>query len=62
MTPYALSRLLIYLVLSVGAIAMAFPFYWMLATSLKSPRRPSRPGPSGFPSGSSPPTGGWPPG
>ncbi len=36
--PYALSRLLIYLVLSVGAIAMAFPFYWMLATSLKSPQ------------------------
>lgn len=36
--PYALSRLLIYLVLSLGAIAMAFPFYWMLATSLKSPQ------------------------
>lgn len=34
----ATSRLFIYLVLSVGAVVMAFPFYWMLATSLKSPQ------------------------
>jgi multiple sugar transport system permease protein len=32
------TRLLLYLVLSTGALAMAFPFYWMLATSLKSPQ------------------------
>lgn len=36
--PYALGRLFIYLVLSAGAVVMAFPFYWMLATSLKSPQ------------------------
>jgi multiple sugar transport system permease protein len=29
---------LIYLVLLVGAVVMAFPFYWMLSTSLKSPQ------------------------
>lgn len=33
-----LARFLVYAVLSVGAVAMAFPFYWMLATSLKSPQ------------------------
>ncbi|MER3479717.1 MAG: carbohydrate ABC transporter permease [Meiothermus sp.] len=38
MRPEALGRLLVYLALSVGAVAMAFPFYWMLATSLKSPQ------------------------
>lgn len=34
----ALGRLLVYVVLSIGAIAMFFPFYWMLSTSLKSPQ------------------------
>ncbi len=28
----------IYMVLMAGAVVMAFPFYWMLATSLKSPQ------------------------
>lgn len=30
------AQIAIYLVLSCGAIIMAFPFYWMIATSLKS--------------------------
>jgi multiple sugar transport system permease protein len=34
----ALGRLLVYVVLSIGAIGMFFPFYWMLSTSLKSPQ------------------------
>ncbi|MCL6567683.1 MAG: carbohydrate ABC transporter permease [Meiothermus silvanus] len=33
-----LARFLVYAVLSAGAVAMAFPFYWMLVTSLKSPQ------------------------
>lgn len=33
-----LGRFFVYLVLTVGAVVMAFPFYWMLATSLKSPQ------------------------
>jgi multiple sugar transport system permease protein len=32
----ALGRFLVYAVLSIGAIAMFFPFYWMLSTSLKT--------------------------
>jgi multiple sugar transport system permease protein len=31
-------QVLVYLLLSGGAVVMAFPFYWMLATSLKSPQ------------------------
>lgn len=34
----ALGRSLVYLLLVTGALIMAFPFYWMLATSLKSPQ------------------------
>ena len=33
---YLAGRALIYLVLTLGAVVMAFPFYWMLATSVKS--------------------------
>jgi len=33
--PY--EKLLLYLVLSVGALLFAFPLFWMLSTSLKSP-------------------------
>ena len=35
---YLLGRALIYAVLIAGAVVMAFPFYWMLATSVKSPQ------------------------
>ena len=31
-----LGRFIIYVILTVGAVAMAFPFYWMLATSFKN--------------------------
>lgn len=34
---YAASRLLIYAVLILGGISMVLPFYWMIATSLKTP-------------------------
>jgi ABC-type glycerol-3-phosphate transport system permease component len=34
---YHLSRGLIYLVLAVGSLTMVMPFFWMLATSLKTP-------------------------
>jgi multiple sugar transport system permease protein len=30
--------LLVHLVLLAGGVVMAFPFYWMLATSFKSPQ------------------------
>ncbi len=33
-----LGRLLIYLALALGGVGMVFPFYWMVATSLKSPQ------------------------
>ena len=35
---YLLGRFFIYLVLTTGGVIMAFPFYWMLATSVKSPQ------------------------
>ncbi len=35
---YVLGRVLIYAVLAFGGGIMAFPFYWMLATSVKSPQ------------------------
>jgi len=44
-----LGRLFIYLVLSAGAIVMAFPFYWMLATSIKSPQEAQQAAPIWFP-------------
>lgn len=31
------TRLLIYIILIIGALAMIFPFYWMISTSFKSP-------------------------
>src|SRR5690606_15777992 len=31
-----LGRFLIYAVLTIGAVMMVFPFYWMISTSLKS--------------------------
>jgi multiple sugar transport system permease protein len=34
-------RLTIYLLLSVGAVAMVFPFYWMLSTSFKTQQEAS---------------------
>ncbi|HAR69081.1 MAG TPA: sugar ABC transporter permease, partial [Thermus scotoductus] len=30
--------LFVHLLLLLGGLVMAFPFYWMLATSLKSPQ------------------------
>jgi len=44
-----ISRLLIYLVLTAGAVVMAFPFYWMLATSVKSPQEAQQAAPIWFP-------------
>ncbi len=35
---YLLARAFVYLVLALGAVIMAFPFYWMVATSVKSPQ------------------------
>ena len=32
----ALSKVLLYLILIIGAVIMVFPFYWMLSSSLKS--------------------------
>lgn len=31
------SKILVYILLAVGAISMIFPFFWMISTSLKSP-------------------------
>jgi multiple sugar transport system permease protein len=45
----SVSRALIYLVLSAGAVVMAFPFYWMLATSVKSPQEAQQAAPIWFP-------------
>ncbi len=42
-------RLLIYLVLTAGAVVMAFPFYWMLATSVKSPQEAQQAAPIWLP-------------
>ena len=44
-----ISRFLIYLVLTAGAVVMAFPFYWMLATSVKSPQEAQQAAPIWFP-------------
>ncbi len=44
-----LSQILIYLLLSAGAVVMAFPFYWMLATSVKSPQEAQQAAPIWFP-------------
>ncbi len=38
MKPSPFNLALIYLVLGIGGLVMVFPFYWMLATSLKSPQ------------------------
>ncbi len=43
------SRILIYSVLTAGAVVMAFPFYWMLATSIKSPQEAQQAAPIWFP-------------
>ncbi len=44
-----LSRTLIYFVLTSGAVVMAFPFYWMIATSMKSPQEAQQAAPIWFP-------------
>jgi len=44
-----LGRFLIYAVLSAGAVVMAFPFYWMIATSVKSPQEAQQAAPIWFP-------------
>lgn len=46
---YLLGRFLIYTVLSLGAVVMAFPFYWMIATSVKSPQEAQQAAPIWFP-------------
>jgi len=46
---YVFSRSAIYILLSVGAIVMAFPFYWMVATSIKSPQEAQQSAPIWFP-------------
>ncbi|WP_457636513.1 carbohydrate ABC transporter permease [Oceanithermus sp.] len=46
---HIVSRTLIYLVLTAGAVVMAFPFYWMLATSIKSPQEAQQAAPIWFP-------------
>ncbi|WP_287371211.1 carbohydrate ABC transporter permease [Oceanithermus sp.] len=46
---HLLGRIFIYAVLTAGAVVMAFPFYWMIATSVKSPQEAQQAAPIWFP-------------
>ena len=44
-------RVAIYVLLSIGAVGAAFPFFWMLTTSLKTRNEATATRPSVFPAG-----------